>query len=263
MNFLRSKLNNERGFTMAELLIAGAIGVILLGVTIMIFTNQEKLLREENDATKLRAKGRLAIKALTKELRMMGFGLPPTKAVTDPDPLADGSTITYRTNLNDIRTTTPPGSPGDTPASGSTLNVVDSSGFSSGDNIVIYDPAYRRSEFGVVNSKTNGTPDTLTFSSAISNSYVYAQNAVMVTVNKYNTVTIALSGTNIIKTVDGTPTTLVSDVAATSGLQFDFYGETATSLLQKVGVTINLVDPNNTQATIEFKTDVILRNIEQ
>ena len=256
-------LNSDRGFTTVELLVAGVIGVILLGVTIMIFTQQEKLLRTENTATKIRAEGRQAIKTLAKEVRMAGFGLPPSMGMTGPDPVpATASTFSYQTNIKDIRTTTIPGNPGTSPLSGSTFSVVDSDGFTVGDTVVIYNPAYGQSETGVVNGKSSGSGDTITMASTPAVTYVYAANATLITINKYNVISIYLSGTDIIKSIDGVLTTLVSDVAASTGLEFDYYSETETSSVRKIGVTVRLVDPDDATATIEFKTDALLRNTE-
>ena len=243
---------------MVELLIASTIGLIVLGVSIYIFTEQEDTLNSENIKTNLRAKGRHAIKVLTKELRMSGFGLPPGLGISAPDPLADGSTISFQTNIGDVRTTTPPSAGSGGTSGSNSISTVDGSGFSNNDNIIIYNPSYDQYEFNSV----SGTPSasSIPLSSGLANSYTYGVNANLVTIHKYNDVTIALSGTSINKTVDGTTTALITDVSSTDGLAFEFYGETETSQLNTVGVTVNMVSPVDSRLTMQFKTDINLRN---
>ncbi|KMP12703.1 hypothetical protein UR09_00490 [Candidatus Nitromaritima sp. SCGC AAA799-A02] len=258
MNPIAQHIKNERGFSMVEMLIAGSIGVVLLGITILIFTKQETALKQENQNANLRAKGRLALRVLTKELRMAGFGLPPSTGITAPDPLADGTTLSFRSNLNDIRTTTPASGTSGGSSGASAITVVDGSGFSNNDNIVIYYPAFNKLEFNTVSGNPSST--SIPLGSNLANSYVYGASANLVTINKYNNITIALSGTNINKTVDGAATVLISDVASNNGLQFNFYGETETSQLKRVGVTLNMQDALDSSVTMEFKTDINLRN---
>ncbi len=250
-------LNNERGLTMSELIIGAFIGVIVLGVTVIIFTNQQKVLQDENDKTHIRAKGRHAVKQIAKEVRMAGFGLPATEGIT----AMGTNSISFRSNLDGVRTTTPPcsGCAGTVAASSGDANiiVVDGSGFSGGDKVVFHDPGFDKSE---TNTVSGSAAFSIALTSGLTNDYVYGANTNLVTINKYNDITIALSGTDITKTVDGVTSTLISDVAATNGLEFDFYGASTTTAVRKVGITVNLEDPDNSKAVIDFKTDVILRN---
>jgi hypothetical protein len=86
-------------------------------------------------------------------------------------------------------------------------------------------------------------------------------------VNRYIDYTIALSGNQIIKSVKGIPTILVDNVAVTGsdGLKFHLLqdnGAAATGY-NNVGViriVLNMIDPKNPEAAIEFTTDVQLRN---
>ena len=248
------KILDEKGFTMVEMLVASVIGVIILAGTIYVFTTQEDLMRAENSSTNIRAKGRQAMKTLSTELKMAGFGLPTTESFT-----AIGATsVTYRVNIDDIRTSTPPVSAGTaiTTSGTSAITVVDGSVFSDGENIVIYNPSFGRSEYNTV----DGSPTTssIPLGSALTNGYIASANSKLVTVNKYNDVTLALSGTNITKTVDGgTATILVSEV---SGLAFNFYGVTETTRVRRVGVTLNLQDTQDSSLTSTYKSDVVLRN---
>lgn len=257
MRYISKSLQNERGFTMTELLISGVLGVIVLGVSIYIFTEQQTVLKTENASTNIRAKGRHAIKVLTQELKEIGYGLPTNEGLVAPSPVANSSSITYRANLSNVRATTPPSA-----ANGGSLNdtdidvVSDGDDFSNNDKIIIYNPSYGDSELNTV----SGTPTStnIPLGSGLANDYSYGASSKLVTINKYNDVVIDLDGTNIRKTVDGgTSTTLISDV---SDLTFDFYGVTQTTLVSTIGITISMQDPDDPDITQDFNTDITLRN---
>ena len=80
-------LQNDRGFSMIEIMIAGVLGVLVLGVTIYVFNKQEDVITTQNTSTNIRAKGRHAIKVLAQELKEIGFGLPPNEGFVAPDPV--------------------------------------------------------------------------------------------------------------------------------------------------------------------------------
>lgn len=252
-------LRNDQGTGMVEILVGSAIALLVLAAVSIIFTRNQSILKDENDGANISAKGRLAIEQLAEEIRMAGFGLPPSQGLT----AIAASSLGFQSNLDDVRTTTPPCNPcvpgvstGGSIGDGD-IDVVDESGFSGGDNIVIYDPSFGTTETKVVNSVSTGHID---LTSNLTNSYLYGVNTNLVTVNKYNNVTIALSGTSIIKTVDGSATVLMNDVVATTGLAFNYYGAATPAAVKRVGITLNFVDPENPDAVIEFKTDVNLRN---
>jgi Tfp pilus assembly protein PilW len=259
MNFFRKFLNNQCGISIIELTVAGAIGLIALGGAVMVFTGQNDLLKDENDSTKVRAKGRQAIKILAKEIRMAGFGLPPGGAMTD---IGTANTISFRTNKDingRIAQTHVSGTTGLT-SSLSALPVWDGTDFQSGDSIVVYQTGYFRS----VDTSTSGagSSNSIPISGTFGSDFNFALNANLITINKFNDWVITLSGDEITKTIDGANTTILIDdlVPASSGMEFAFVGipEATTS---KIGITLNLLDPNNLDASIEFKTDVTLRNL--
>ena len=60
---------------------------------------------------------------------------------------------------------------------------------------------------------------------------------------------------------------LLRYVVPVNGLGFEYFDESGNpvndiSKVSKVAVTIRLEDPDNTSASIEFKTDVALRNVQ-
>ncbi len=240
-----------------EILVATVIALIVIAGATISFSKQNSILADENFSTHIRAKGREAVDQLTNEIKMAGFGLPPNAGFTAISP----TSLSYRTNLNDIRTTTPPctACPGTVAAAAgdTTITVVDETGFANGDKIVVYDPNLKIFETTTVTGTTAGT---LNLGSALLNDYVYGVNTNLVMVNKYNDVTITLTGTDITRTTDGSTIILVPDVVATTGLALDYAGAATPAEVEKVNLEISLVDPNHPNFVIDFKTDINMRN---
>lgn len=278
MNFYRKFLKNQCGFSIVELTVAGAIGLIALGGAVVVFTGQNDLLKDENDGTKVRAKGRQAIKILAKEVRMAGYGLPPA-SVTEEEFVEDISANKIQFKTNKAADGTDPRTFATSAISDSatTIAVDNGLGFNAGDSIMIYQTGYYRSkecqvvgagtatQIGITNCRVPPSLTTITTFGAPA--FNFAVNANLILVSRYNTWEIELVGDQIEKTIDGGNTIiLIDDLApAPSGLDFEFNGfsfvgagEATTS---KIGITLNLLDPDNLDASIEFKTDVTLRNL--
>jgi Tfp pilus assembly protein PilW len=249
-------LKGSRGFSMIEILIASTLGVIVLGVMVSMFVQEDKIIQRQSEHTDIRAKGRHLIKVLAKEIRMAGFGLPPDVGVTD---ISATDSVTFLVNLDDVRTSTPPGAAGTNAVTlgDSTITVVNGSGFSDGDDIVIYDPSFRVYELNTVSGSPAAT--TIPLGSTVASTYTYTSNSRLVTVNQYNTVIIYQDGTAVKKSIDGTITTIISDPSI-SALTFTYDSATAAGV-DKIGITLTMVDPNNASlGVIEFNSDVSLRN---
>jgi len=241
------------GWGLVETLVASLVAFVVVGTAGIVFTKNQSFLRDENDSANIRAQGRQAIKLLAEEIRMAGFGLPPAQGIT----AISANSISFRTNQTGIQTTTDQ-SPGVTTggtAGDSTIAVADETDFNTGDKILIYDPF--NNTFEPPNTVTGTAAGSLTLGTVLANSYPYGFVSRLVTINKYNDVVIAFADSNITRTVDGTAIPLVSDV---TGLSFNYNGAAAPAAVLTVGITLNLVDPNNPNASIEFKTDVNLRN---
>ena len=91
-------------------------------------------------------------------------------------------------------------------------------------------------------------------------------NSKFIRVAQYNRFTIEQDGKNISLVIDGENSVLVSNVDPANGLSFEYFDDSGNPTndilnISKVAVTIRLKDPDNTSASIEFKTDVTLRNI--
>lgn len=249
-------IKNSKGYTFVEILIAMVIGVVVLGVVVSIFVQEDKVIQRESEETNIRAKGRHLLKVLAKEIRMAGFGLPPDVGVTD---ISATDSVTYLVNLEDVRTSTPPGSVGTNAVSSgdNSITVVDGTGFSNGDNVVIYDPSFRDYELNSVNG--NPTATSIPLGTAVASTYTYSTNSRLVTVNKYNTVIVFQDGTTVKKSIDGTISTIISD-SSISELTFNYDSGTAAGV-DKIGITLTMVDPEDSSSgVIEFNSDVSLRN---
>ena len=101
-------MNNQKGCTLLELLVAMVISTILLGAAMYTYTKQDNLLRTENKNLKLRDYVRLAMDQLDNNLRMAGAGFPPgdsdagrpARGVSN----AEADTITFMANTEGIST---------------------------------------------------------------------------------------------------------------------------------------------------------------
>ena len=265
MQSLAKKFKNQSGLTLVETLIATAIGVLVLATSFKLFTAQQDALTSTNEKTSIRADGRLAVETLARELRQVGFTLPSSIKIIS---IGDNS-FEYRAG-SDLQTTIPydPSSSSAANSGDTTLNVVSADGFSDLLNICIYDPANEVFELTSIDGSpdVDSVPNTLPLIEPLKNDYKFGVNSKFIRVAQYNTVTIEKDGTNISKVINGESRVLISNVDSTNGLTFDYFDESGnptSDILNvfKVAVTIRLVDPDNTSASIKFKTDVTLRNV--
>ena len=263
--FLAKKFNNESGLTLIETLIATAIGVLVLATSYKIFTAQQDALKLTSQKNLIRSNGRLAVETIARELRQVGFSLPPSIKIIS----INEKSFEYRAG-SDLQTSIPydaskplAANIGDT-----TLNVVNAEGFANLLNICIYDAVNEVFELSSVDGTpdVDGEPNSLPLIEPLKNDYKFGVNSKFISVAHYNTVTIEQNGTNINKITNGDSSLLLSNVAPANGLSFEYFDEFGNpvsdiSNVFKVAVTIRLVDPDNISASIEFKTDVTLRNV--
>ena len=267
---------SRRGLTMPEVLLALAIGVFVLGLTISIFTRQNSLLKNENDQTLVRAKARHAIKLIAREIRMAGYGLAPGQAIsgyaetagsalipTGPlDALPDAAAaLGFRINRENVRTFLDYSST--SMVSGSILPVIDGSAFRSGDRIAIYNPGDDATWDEALPTVDTASAGSLTLQSALIHNYPRDPATRAIQVAKFSDYEIRLDAAGrIIKTVDGQASVLIDGAAlgAIEGLRFDFHGAASPRLVELIGIHLHVVDPENPGASIEIKTDIRLRN---
>ena len=121
-----------RGFSLVELMVALAIGLVLLTLLATVFANSSRSQKEITMAAQQVENGRYAIELLSEDLRHAGFygpyfSLPAPTALTDPCSLA----------LADLRTGIAlPVQGYDSPAS-SPLSCIDDDNFVAGTDILV------------------------------------------------------------------------------------------------------------------------------
>ena len=265
MQSLAMKLKNQSGLTLIETLIATAIGVLVLATSFKLFTAQQDALISANEKTSIRSDGRLAVETLARQLRRVGFALPPSIKIIS----ISSSSFKYRA-ANDLQTTIPydPSISSAANIGDTNLNVVSAAGFADLLNIFIYDPANEVFELTFIDGvpDVDSEPNSLPLAEPLKNNYKFGVNSKFIRVAQYNTFTIEQDGTNISLVIDGENSVLVSNVDPVNGLSFEYFDDSGNSTndilnVFKVAVTIRLLDPDNARASIEFKTDVNLRNI--
>ena len=155
---------NEKGFTLIEVLIAAAIGIIVIGGSIYAFSKQDKLIRQENASTNLRGLGRVAMSEFAKEIRRAGYGLPPGQAFV----AADANTLNFLANTQDVYAMlSVDGNNGDTTISIPDITMTNGLAFQDGDTIVIFDVSdptnwELNAIVGVPVDNASPTPDVIT-----------------------------------------------------------------------------------------------------
>ena len=265
MQSLAMKFKNQSGITLIETLIATAIGVLVLATSYKLFIVQDDALTLANKNNTIRSDGRLAVETLARQLRRVGFALPPSIKIIS----IGSSSFEYRA-ASDLQTTIPydtsilsAANTGDT-----NLNVVNAEGFADLLNICIYDSANEVFELTSIDGApdVDSEPNSLPLAEPLKNNYKFGVNSKLIRVAQYNTFTIEQDGTNISLVIDGENRVLVTNVDPVNGLSFEYFddsGNPTNDILNifKVAVTIRLKDPENSSASIEFKTDVTLRNI--
>ena len=265
MQSLAVKIKNQSGLTLIETLIATIIGALVLAVSFKVFTAQQDSLISSNEKTSIRSDGRLAVETLARQLRRVGFELPPSIKIIS----TGSSSFEYRA-ASDLQTTIPydPSTLSAANIGDISLNVVSANGFSDLLNICIYDSVNEVFELNSIEGTpdVNSEPNSLPLAEPLKNDYKFRVNSKFIRVAQYNNFTIEQDGTNINLVIDGKSSVLVSNVDPANGLSFEYFDDSGNPTndalnVFKVAVTIRLIDPDNTSASIEFKTDVSLRNI--
>ena len=293
LSMIDRQMKNEKGFTLIELMIAGAMGVVLLGAAIYTYTKQDKLLRNENRKLELRDFARMTMDELEPMLRMAGNGLPPGNSVAGRDALgitaANATSITFRANTDGVSTSLSL----DCGALQPFVPVEDSSQFAANDNISIFntrDPT--QAEQRVLISAGGGslptsvcpdlsaavTTDGLFWSSGspLINMYRPFLNGAAVVVYKYNIITYTYnSGAQTITVTDdqGNGTNITTTVATNvSDLTFRYFDATGVELsiplnaaeiaaVRRVNVSLTIVDTTEPDENVLLITDINMRNM--
>ena len=254
--------NNQKGFTLVEMIIAMAMGLIILSASVITFSNQSELLSDENADTDIRGQGRVTIKRMAEEIRNVGAGIPlAAQFVT-----ASGTQLQFLTNAKDGPTAVGTNvSVGDTD-----IILTSEQGFQVGQTVVIYDVnALATSgafQLGLNVGTVNAGTDTITLGSGVTSAY----NAFNTLVNPYDTYTYNYDSVNnlITKTINGAASTLIANVTALTFVYKDandnILGDPVAAInlvnIRKIEITLVLQDPNEASASISLRTDIFIRN---
>jgi len=83
---------NQRGFTLLELLIAMSVGLIILSAVYSVFTLQSKQFANQEVAVEMQQNARMAMDIITREIRMAGYN--PSRTLTNCSGSLTGSSTT-------------------------------------------------------------------------------------------------------------------------------------------------------------------------
>lgn len=141
--------SNQKGFSLIELLIALAIGAIVLLAAYNVFVSQQKSHELQGQLVDAEQNARAALDLLTRELRLAGSG------ITTTTPRRTTATL-----ISDVA------------IGATTLNVASSTGFSSGDTIYLIDiPTTNNPTVAERKTITAIANNIFTLNSALSNTY--------------------------------------------------------------------------------------------
>ncbi|MFQ5482040.1 MAG: PilW family protein [Nitrospinaceae bacterium] len=253
---------------MVELLISMAIGLLVVGGGIFVFTQNEKVLREQSAQTTVMGGARIGMNVISRELQGAGFGLPPQLGIQN---IGSATQITFWKNIGNWNA--PTGQPDSSTArltaniaiGASQLTVDSTTGFAGGDKIVVYN---------IVDPATPA-PETLAISSIAGNVISVTPNFLAawdstdpIMVSEYNAVVISYNaGTQqVTKTVDGgTTIPMVSNVSSLNLVYRDNADAitTVAANVRKIEITLTLTDPDPAHAGAEvtLNTFVNVRNM--
>jgi prepilin-type N-terminal cleavage/methylation domain-containing protein len=287
------QMKNEKGFTLIELMIAAAMGVVLLGAAVYTYSKQDKLLRNENRKLQLRDYARMTMDELEPMLRMAGNGLPPGNSVAARDALgvvaADATSITFLANTDGVSTSLSL----DCGQLQPFVPVENITGFANGDSVSIFDTRDpTNAEQRVLNGAGVGTVTTslcpdlsgdvtsggLFFPSGSPLTILYRPflNGAAVVVYRYNTITYTYNaGAQTITVTDdqGNGTNITTTVANNiSDLTFSYFDATGGALslplnstelasIRRMNVSLTVVDEIETDETVLLITDINMRNM--
>lgn len=275
-------LNNKSGFTLIELMVAALITIFILSAVISVFTHQEKLMRTERQETFARGLGRTVIAQLSQNILLAGLGLPSGAGITDG---SNATSITFIANTDNVHTMMD----ADIASADTQIDVDNADIFSVGDWLCIMS-LRRYTQFldtaltpdlnwgqCVEATAVNNGADRITFTlitgapadltAATMSESLSTADGVMV--SKIEMVVYAFDAANnrITQSINGGAATPITTNVA--DLQFVYMDQANATIvpsatnyktIRKVGITLQIEDPINPEASITFTTDLNLRN---
>lgn len=178
---------NQKGFTLIEMLIAVLLSGILVIVIYQFFDFQKKNYTLQDQLTEMQQNLRVGMDALSRDLRMGGYGVP---SATSPSAIvkitsATNNSIAYLVNYSDVYSQL------STTGTGTSLSVASRTGFKASDTIYVTDGT-KWASATISSSYTSATgAGAITISPLSNPSY-----AVGSTVNVVNTITYTIDTTD-------------------------------------------------------------------
>ncbi len=256
-----NRINNQKGFSLVEILLAAVLGAVLFGVAVMIFTKQETMLREQGSGATVRGSGRIMMSELTKQLRLAGYGIPVDNVFTT----ATSVSVTFRSNTDNVSSLT-------TNAmlvAQDTVNLVSVAGFSVGQNVWVYGVSGDNNEAAPyeIFDVDSGTQE-LTFTAGVANEH----SATTTMVNPFHLYTYTWDSANnrVTKSVDGGTANVFLE--GISGLTFVYRDSAGTDLgaavsaanlpnIRRIEIRLNMRDTENPHSEVSLSSDVTIRNM--
>ncbi len=259
------QVKNEKGFTLIEMLLAMALGLVILGGAMYTYTQQDQLLRDENTNLQLRDSARLAMDDIVPNIRLAGLGFPPGDSGAGRPALgitnADVTTFTFRANTEDVKLY----AARDSAALSTGITVPLNSAFTAptiflvDDTVVYFDvnaPAsWRQGPVAVVINNFDwgdvppATYDVIGLGSANNFPLNPISSGVPAVVNKFHTFTYTFnSGPQTITFTDDQGTAAVGDDTTTTiatnvaGLVFRYFDQDGVEILP---AALPLTDPDD------------------
>ncbi len=292
---IKSRINNEKGFSLVEMLIAMAIGMMLLATATYTYTKQSEVITKGNKTTEVRGMTRLALDELVTEIRRAGYGMPPGDS--NAGRLAQGITaatatsVTYRANTEDIMTTVSV----DCGDLRWYLFVENNAAFTVGDAVSIY--SLRDMTMAEIRTLTlvtnyNGTStgicstagatinsNYLLWGPTLINLYTPIDDNAAVVIHNYHTITYTYnSGPGTITVWDDGGSTAVADTTITkannvTGVTFSYFDANGNALtgfplnatdlgnVRRMNISVTVQNDRDNAFTETYNTDITLRNM--
>jgi len=282
-----TSLNNSKGFTLIELMLAMVIGLMVLAGATYTYTKQSDVIRQGNQESQTRGMARLILDDMVREIRRAGMGMPPgdSTAVTwdtaasafVSDPVkqaqhgitnADTTTLTYEANTDNLFTYIALDSLStDTKIVVSKNTNLGTDGFKEGDKVVFFDTE-KPWVYNTLVIKSILTAPFIVFDWAGNPNKFKAEpndNGVAVVVQNYHTITYTYNAGAETITVtddmgtavntDDTTTVIASNVTNMVFTYFPTTGATAYTVLPLAGNDLALMRRMNISITVRDRVE--------
>ncbi|CAI2718829.1 protein of unknown function [Nitrospina watsonii] len=262
-------MNRQDGFTLIEMLITMALGLMILSAVIYTFTQQERLLKDQNADSEIRALARYAMGKMAEDLRAAGAGVPALRRFDS----ADTTEFSFRTISRD--STNNPLEPGtvvsDITSGDTQISLGNVDGLQAGQTVALYDiedladTTISGHDISKTINNVNTGAKKVTLSAGVTANYL----AYDTMFNPFDVITYTYDAANdrITRTINGTTSTLISNVTAFTFVYKDVnenalavpVSASNLNVMRKVEIAITVQDPKKSNASIDMNTDIYFR----